>query len=175
MEDEALIDRATGAMLGLAVGDAVGTTLEFSARDSQPPLTEMIGGGPFQLRAGTWTDDTSMALALADSLINRGSLHPHDLMSRFVNWWRWGVYSATGECFDIGLTTRTALAKFEEDGDPFAGSADPQSAGNGSLMRLAPIAIWGIQAGEEAMREAARTQSATTHAAPQCLDACEVT
>ena len=173
MNSELVCDRAAGALLGLAIGDAVGTTLEFSARDTQPRLTDMIGGGPFQLPAGTWTDDTSMALALADSLIQRGSLDPRDLMARFVNWWRWGAYSATGECFDIGITTQTALASFERDGNPLAGSDDPMSAGNGSLMRLAPIAIWGVRAGEKTMREAARLQSATTHAAPQCLHACE--
>lgn len=173
MNSELVSDRAAGALLGLAIGDAVGTTLEFSARDTQPRLTDMIGGGPFQLPTGTWTDDTSMALALADSLIQRGSLDPRDLMERFVNWWRCGVYSATGECFDIGITTRTALSSFEKDGNPLAGSEDPMSAGNGSLMRLAPIAIWGVRAGEDTMRGAARLQSATTHAASQCLDACE--
>lgn len=173
MIDEQLQDRAIGCLVGLATGDALGTTLEFSARDALPPLTDMVGGGPFLLPAGTWTDDTSMALALADTLIFRGEMDPRDLMSRFVNWWRWGEYSATGECFDIGITTRTALALFEDGGDAIAGSTDPHSAGNGSLMRLAPVAIWGVQAGEEAMREAARLQSSTTHGALQCLNACE--
>jgi len=173
MIDQALQDRAVGCLLGLAVGDALGSTLEFSTRDAGPPLTDLVGGGPFQLPAGAWTDDTSMALALADTLIWRGQLDPSDLMSRFVNWWKWGEYSATGECFDIGITTRMALAKFEDGGDPIAGSTDPHSAGNGSLMRLAPIAIWGVEAGEDSMRNAARLQSATTHGASQCLDACE--
>lgn len=173
MFDQSVQDRAVGCLLGLATGDALGTTLEFSTRDAGPPLTDLIGGGPFQLPAGTWTDDTSMALALADTLDLCGYLDPVDLMGRFVNWWRLGEYSATGECFDIGVTTRVALAKFEDDGDPIAGSIDPNSAGNGSLMRLAPVAIWGVRAGEKAMREAARLQSATTHGAPQCLAACK--
>lgn len=167
------IDRATGALLGLAVGDALGATLEFKPRDTYAPLTGMAGGGPFALPAGMWTDDTSMALALADSLIARGELDPADLMRRFLNWWRKGEYSPMGECFDIGVTTRAALARFERSGDPMAGDDDPMTAGNGSLMRLAPVAIWGVGAGEDAMRAAARTQSATTHAAPACLDACE--
>lgn len=173
MTDQTLQDRAIGCLLGLAVGDALGTTLEFSTRDAGPPLTDLVGGGPFHLPAGTWTDDTSMALALADTLIWRRQLDPADLMNRFVNWWKWGEYSATGECFDIGITTRVALAKFEDGGDPIAGSTDPHSAGNGSLMRLAPVAIWGVQAGKDLMRDAARLQSATTHGAAQCLDACE--
>lgn len=166
-------DRAVGALLGLAVGDAVGTTLEFRARDSYEPLTDMVGGGPFRLPAGTWTDDTSMALALAESLAERGGLDAADLMARFVRWWRDGAYSPTGACFDIGIATRAALSRFERTGDPFAGSTDPMAAGNGSLMRLSPVAIWGVSAGEAAMREAARAQSRTTHAAPACLDACE--
>lgn len=166
-------DRAVGALLGLAVGDAVGTTLEFRPRDTYPPLADMVGGGPFRLPAGTWTDDTSMALALAESLAACGGFDAADLMGRFVRWWRAGEYSPTGRCFDIGITTRAALARFERGGDPFAGSPDPRTAGNGSLMRLAPVAVWGVRAGEAAMREAARGQSRTTHAAPACLDACE--
>lgn len=166
-------DRAVGCLLGLAIGDAVGTTLEFRPRDTYPPLTDMVGGGPFGLAAGVWTDDTAMALALAETLAGATALDPHGLMTRFVAWWRDGAYSPTGECFDIGVTTRTALARFEADGDPIAGDESPHSAGNGSLMRLAPVAIWGVAAGEQAMREAARVQSATTHAAPACLDACE--
>ena len=173
MLDEQIRDRARGALLGLAVGDAVGTTLEFKARDSYEPLTDMTGGGPFRLAPGVWTDDTSMALALAESLAERGALDPADLMKRFVRWWRDGEYSPTGTCFDIGMTTRAALARFEQSGDPIAGSRSPDAAGNGSLMRLAPVAIYGLSAGVTPMREAARIQSATTHAARACLDACE--
>lgn len=165
--------RARGALIGLAIGDAVGTTLEFTARDSQPPLTDMIGGGPFGLPAGYWTDDTSMALALAESLAEHGGLVPHDLMQRFCAWWRRGEYSPTGDCFDIGHATASALARFEETGDPMAGSMHEYSAGNGSLMRLSPIAIRGVRIGMDKMREEAREQSATTHAAVACLDACE--
>lgn len=168
-----LTNRARGALLGLAVGDAVGTTLEFTPRDRGSALTDMIGGGPFGLEPGVWTDDTSMALALGESLEERGGLDPVDVMTRFVAWWRNGEYSPTGRCFDIGLTTRAALAQFERNGDPIAGSRDPDAAGNGSLMRLSPVAIWGVVAGEEAMREVARIQSAATHAARACLDACE--
>ena len=166
-------DRAVGAFIGLAVGDAVGTTLEFSTRDSRPPLTDMVGGGPFQLKPGEWTDDTSMAIALAESLIAKPDFDARDLMSRFVNWWRHGQYSVTGECFDIGMTTREALGSFEAGGSPFAGSTDPMSAGNGSLMRLSPVALWGLGRPREQVRQVARDQSRTTHAAAQCLDACE--
>ena len=85
-------DRALGAFLGLAVGDAVGTTLESHSRDAQPRLEDMSGGGPFALPPGAWTDDTAMALALADSLAATGTLDCRDLMDRFVKWLRDGEY-----------------------------------------------------------------------------------
>lgn len=169
--DPAIRDRAVGALVGLAVGDAIGTTLEFKPRDSYPPLTDMIGGGPFDLEPGQWTDDTAMALALADSLITCGSLDEHDLMTRFLAWFEDGDYSSTGTCFDIGGTTRQALLRFKRSGNPIAGSTDPMSAGNGSLMRLAPIAIR-YRNDRETLRDAASRQSATTHGAPEAVDAC---
>jgi ADP-ribosyl-[dinitrogen reductase] hydrolase len=168
---EAIADRAIGALLGLAVGDAVGTTLEFKSRDSYPLLTDMIGGGPFGLKAGEWTDDTAMALALADSLAADPKLDEADLMRRFVDWHESGTYSCTGSCFDIGITTRQALARWKKTGDPFAGSTDPQTAGNGSLMRLSPVAV--AHFGNRALlRDVAARQSRTTHAAPEAVDAC---
>ena len=168
---DAVRDRGRGALLGLAVGDALGATLEFQTRDSRPLHTEMIGGGPFGLAPGQWTDDTAMALALADSLIACGGLDGCDLMGRFLSWWREGSYSSTGSCFDIGITTRQALSRFERTGDPFAGSTSPRTAGNGSLMRLAPAALFALQNAALADR-IARDQSRTTHGAPEAVDAC---
>lgn len=164
-------DRAIGAMVGLAVGDAVGTTLEFRSRDSYQHLTDMVGGGPFGLKAGQWTDDCAMAVALGDSLLADHALDGTDLMGRFVSWHEEGVYSCTGHCFDIGITTRRALAKFRRTGDPFAGSTDPMSAGNGSLMRLAPVAVrhWNNHG---LLRDVAARQSRTTHGAREAVDAC---
>lgn len=163
-------DRALGALLGLAVGDALGTTLEFSPRDSQPHHSEMIGQGPFDLAPGVWTDDTAMALALADNLLANGDLDQADLMRRFVAWWRKGEYSPTGHCFDIGNTTRQALLRFERTGDPRSGDTDPLSAGNGCLMRLSPVAIY-CRHDMDLARARARQQSETTHAAAECLAA----
>ena len=131
----------------------------------------MVGGGPFRLEPGQWTDDTAMALALADSLAASGGIDEADLMHRFVRWYEHGEYSCTGSCFDIGITTRQALARWKRTGNPTAGSTDPQTAGNGSLMRLAPVAIrfWRDR---PALRDVAARQSATTHAAPEAIDAC---
>lgn len=86
--DRYVADRAVGALVGLAAGDAVGTTVEFLRRDQFPPLRDMIGGGPFRLEPGERTDDTSMSLCLADSLRDYPSLNPEDLMHRFVKWWQ---------------------------------------------------------------------------------------
>ena len=164
-------DRALGAFLGLAVGDAVGTTLEFCRRDERPRLEDMTGGGPFGLPPGAWTDDTSMALALADSLAATGTLNSRDLMDRFTRWWRNGEYSCTGTCFDIGNATREALDRYSRIGDPIAGSTDPNSAGNGSLMRLSPVAVrfWNDR---KCLVDTAAGQSRTTHGAEEAVDAC---
>ena len=134
-------DRARGALLGLAVGDAVGTAIEFKPKPDYALIDDMVGGGPFQLKPGQWTDDTAMALALADSLLADPDFDASDLMNRFVSWRDEGTYSCAGHCFDIGSTGRDALSRFERTGNPVAGSTNPLSAGNGALMRLSPVAI----------------------------------
>ena len=168
---EGIRDRAMGAFLGLAVGDALGTTLEFRGRDREPRLVDIVGGGPFGLSPGCWTDDTAMALALADSLLAKETLDCRDLMDRFVAWWRNGEYSCTGSCFDIGNTIRQALERYRRTGNPLAGSTDPYSAGNGSLMRFAPVALryWSDRARLDSV---AAQQSRTTHAATEAIDGC---
>jgi ADP-ribosyl-[dinitrogen reductase] hydrolase len=168
--DDCCRDRARGALIGLAVGDALGTTIEFKRRDSYSPIIDMVGGGPFNLAPGEWTDDTSMALCLADSLIaQEGALDAHDLARRFVRWWRKGENSVTGRCFDIGTTTRAGLAGFAATGTPRGDSA-PHRAGNGGIMRLAPVAL--VARGNAAKAaELARAQSEVTHASVECLDA----
>lgn len=166
-------DRAYGAMLGLAVGDALGVPLEFSERDSLPFVSDMIGGGPFGLEPGEWTDDTSMALCLADALIANQTLDEIDLLNRFVRWWKHGENSVNGRCFDIGITTREALDRFIELGTPAGrGPHNKMHAGNGSLMRLAPVAIFAASDVAEAVRLAHR-QSMTTHANAVAAKACE--
>lgn len=168
-----VMDRARGAFLGLAVGDALGATLEFEPRDVHPLHTEMLGGGPFDLRPGQWTDDTSMALALAESLIAHPEFDATDLMRRFVAWAEDGAYSCTGTCFDIGIITRNSLGYFQRTGDPFAGSSAPDRAGNGALMRIAPVALRALEDDALAAR-IARDQSRTTHAAVEAVEACDL-
>ena len=81
-------DRLLGSLLGLAVGDALGTAVEFQARDSFPPVTDMVGGGVFELAPGQWTDDTSMALCIADSLLAQGRYDSFDVMDRYQRWFK---------------------------------------------------------------------------------------
>jgi len=163
-------DRFRGCLLGLAVGDAVGTTVEFKSRGSFEPVNDMVGGGPFSLEPGQWTDDTSMALCLAESLIEKQGFYARDQMERYVRWYRDGHLSSTGRCFDIGNATSSALHRFERTGEPFSGSTDPHSAGNGSIMRLAPIPMFFYPDVERAVLMASDS-SRTTHGADECLDA----
>lgn len=171
MGEVATRDRFRGCLLGLAAGDALGTTLEFIPPGSFEPMDDMVGGGPFGLEPGQWTDDTSMALCLATSLLECNGFDPTDQMQRYVRWWREGYLSSTGECFDIGVTTSGALSRFMRHGDPHAGSEDPSSAGNGSLMRLAPVPMYYANDPPEAVAMAAES-SRVTHAAREAVDAC---
>lgn len=168
-----LLDRYRGSLLGLACGDAVGTTVEFMPRGTFTPLTDMVGGGPFNLKPGQWTDDTSMALCLGESLLQKGGCDAKDQMGRYLNWWKWGYLSSTGDCFDIGMTVRQALATFEATGNPFAGSTDPYSAGNGSMMRLAPVVLFYFPDIDNIL-EFTLQSSRTTHAAEEALECCLV-
>lgn len=169
--------RARGCLVGLAVGDALGAAVEFQLPGTFAPVTGMRDGGPHRLKAGEWTDDTSMALALADSIRIAG-WDLTDQARRYVDWWRNGTYSVNGRCFDIGGTTAAALARFRQSGDArTSGLEGPDSAGNGSIMRLAPVAI---AASHRFPRDVAGlvelcvSSSLPTHRAPQAVSACAV-
>jgi ADP-ribosylglycohydrolase len=155
----------------LATGDALGTTVEFESPGTFEPLTDMVGGGPFGLKPGQWTDDTSMALCLAASVTETKAFDARDQMERYVRWWRKGYMSSTGQCFDIGSTTQSALASFARSGDPWSGPTHPRTAGNGSLMRLAPVPI-AFAHDPLAAIERAADSSRTTHGAHTAVDAC---
>lgn len=166
-----LSDRYRGCLLGLAIGDAVGTTLEFHAPGTFAPITDMVGGGPFNLKPGQWTDDTSMALCLAQSLVEKNGFDAVDQMQRYCRWHNYGYMSSNGYCFDIGGTVSSALRQFEQTGNPIAGPTDPHSAGNGSIMRLAPAPLFFARNPRQAL-EAAAQSSRTTHGATTAVDAC---
>ena len=163
------LDRAKGMLLGLAVGDALGITLQSAARDSLPPVADMVGGGPFKLEAGQWTDCTSMALCLGESLLHCEGWRADDCARRFVRWRDEGHLSVTGTCFQIGKTVDAALSRFVRDGDPYAGDTNPRSAGNGGIMRLTPAVIAHHRDAMAAV-DVSVLQSQITHAADECDD-----
>ena len=164
-------ERYRGSLLGLAVADAVGTALEFKPPGSFAPIDDMVGGGPFRLEPGQWTDDTSMALCLAASLVEKQAFDPADQMDRYLRWYKEGYMSSNCRCFDIGNTVRDALHRYEQTGNPCAGSTDPYSAGNGSIMRLAPVPMFYGRSPVQAIEQSGQS-SRTTHGAAAAIDAC---
>src|SRR5262245_34538401 len=143
-------DRAVACLLGLAIGDAVGAAVEFKARGSFPSQTDMTGGGPFNLKAGEWTDDTTMALCLGESLLAIGEMNQSDFMTRLRNWVENGHNSVNGRCFDIGRTTKAAVERFIATGEPSQGTGEDVTSGNGSLPRVVPVAIYYAGRSDEA-------------------------
>jgi len=168
-----MLKRFSGCLLGLAVGDAVGTTVEFRERGKFPAVTDMVGKGPFDLKPGAWTDDTSMALCLAESLIAMNGFDARDQMERYWKWYQDGYLSSTGVCFDIGSTVRRALLKYKTTGNPLSGVADLHAAGNGSIMRLAPVPMFYFPNHEDILKYSEES-SRTTHGTKECLDACKL-
>jgi ADP-ribosylglycohydrolase len=161
-----------GCLLGLAAGDALGSSVEFSYPGSFEPISEMISGGPFNLNPGEWTDDTSMALCLAESLITKKGFDPVDQLERYVRWYEEGHLSSNGLCFDIGTTTLSALMEFKKTRDAYCGPSGIYNAGNGSVMRLAPVPLFYVnnpQLGIVMSGESSRT----THQTPVAIDACK--
>ena len=145
------LSRARGALVGLAVGDALGTTNEFQPAGSFEPISDMVGGGVFRLEPGQWTDDTSMALCLADSLLALNRYDSYDVMERYDRWCKDGYRSSTGTCFDIGNQVMRSLWDFHENPRIPKGAPRSTSAGNGAIMRLAPVVIAGFE--EREIRE----------------------
>jgi ADP-ribosyl-[dinitrogen reductase] hydrolase len=160
-------DRRKGCMYGLAIGDALGAAVEFRPPGTFALVEKYRGFGPFDLEPGQWTDDTSLALALADSIKNGWDLK--DQLTKYANWYENGDYSVNGRCFDIGGTTRQGICSFLEN-DTVVAPYDTYSLGNGSIMRLAPVPIKYYD--DPKLDDYAAESSATTHSMPECRDAC---
>ncbi len=134
------------AMLGLIVADALGVPFEFKKRDTFK-VEGMTGYGTHGKPAGTWSDDSSMTLATLDSFIQKDKIDLHDIMRKFLAWFETGMYSPYDECFDIGHTTATALNRYDELSQKRkvnptkCGGNGFRDNGNGSLMRILPIAF----------------------------------
>ncbi|MDX2424224.1 MAG: ADP-ribosylglycohydrolase family protein [Amphritea sp.] len=167
------LDKLRGMLVGLAVGDALGAAVEFMPRGSFEPVEVYRAGGPHNLKAGYWTDDTSMALCSGASLIHCNQHDPEDQMQRYQRWFRDGYMSSTGRCFDIGFQTQRAIQRFEREGVDLSRGIHPDdvdSAGNGALMRLAPVVIK-FHAHLDRAISAAADNAALTHSDPRCIDA----
>ena len=161
--------------MGLVVGDAVGTTNEFKWAGTFDPITDMVGGGPFLLKPGQWTDDTSMALCLADSLLAQGRYDSFDVMERYDRWYKEGYRSSTGTCFDIGNQVTRSLWDFREQQRVPTSAERTTSAGNGAIMRLAPVVIAGFESrNPREVVETARLSARETHFSVEAEAATEV-
>jgi ADP-ribosyl-[dinitrogen reductase] hydrolase len=168
-------DRRRGTLIGLSIGDALGAAVEFMSPGSFTPVTGYRSGGPHRLKAGEWTDDTSMALALADSIATAG-WDLNDQADRYVQWWQTGKYSVNGRCFDIGITTSGALGNYVAKKNALtSGDRSDRASGNGSIMRLAPVPIRyaGLYPDKiDELSRLAEESSLPTHASDQCVSAC---
>jgi len=143
MDKKATTTSIKSALFGLAVGDALGVPVEFKSRStiSQNPVTDMIGYGSYNLPPGTWSDDTSLALCLAEALTQEFDLHT--IGQNFIKWYQECYWTPRGNVFDIGIATQQAISRLMEGKKPAsAGGSDEYSNGNGSLMRILPLLFY---------------------------------
>lgn len=165
-----LIDRYRGSLFGLAIGDALGGPLEYKEPGTFDPVDDMTGGGVFKLRPGEFTDETSMTLCLAESLIESRGFNPSDQMERYLKWYHQGHLSSQGWCFDVGTITRKALLSYESTRQPYSGLDSEGTNTNGALARTASISLTYSSNPTKALDYAGEC-SRTTHSHKQCIDA----
>lgn len=163
------IDQAMGMFVGLAIGDALGAPLEFQqSRNPENYITDFEAGGAHSVKVGEWTDDTAMTLAMAEAILAEGHFVPNAVMDNFVGWYMNGEFIPRGVCFDIGNATRNALERYIVDPtNPYKGTANPETAGNGALMRTAAVVL--AAKSREQVLTLATQQTLLTHAAPECV------
>lgn len=165
------LERYYGSLLGLAIGDALGAPVEGLAPGMFPRVKHFAAGGVNNIEPGEWTDDTALAMCLAESLVARNGFDPADAMDRIRQWWRAGYWSCREAAFGIGQTTQAAIEYYEAEGAPYAGLTSDESATNGSIMRLAPVPLFYLTQPKEAL-EMSGASSRLTHASRACVDAC---
>lgn len=160
-----LEDKHKGMLVGLAIGDTLGMPLEFKQRGSFKPVETLEAGGPFNLPLGYWTDDTSMALCLADSILDQQGYDSYDVMERYAKWQYEGYRSSTGVCFDIGTQVSAAIGRYKQQPLVPVSAQRTTSAGNGCIMRLAPVVMASLAAGNnlEATMQLAAVSGRETH------------
>jgi ADP-ribosylglycohydrolase len=164
-----LRERFQGALVGLAVGDALAAHTQFRKPGTFAAVGDLLGGGPFDQPRGAWTDDTAMALLLAESLLEREGFDAHDQVHRYVRWQREGYGSANGQCVGISANVTRALATAQYKRQPFAGSHDPEQLDKDPLSRIAPVAMYFFADASTAVAKAAESARITAQA-PLVLD-----
>jgi ADP-ribosylglycohydrolase len=168
-----LRERFQGALQGLAIGDALAASTQYRRPGSFAPVGDLLGGGPFELPRGAWSDDTAMALCLAESLVESGGQDPRDQVARYTRWQREGYLSATGQCLGITANTAQALAAAQWRAQPYSGSHDPRQLHPEPLARVAPVVMYAFAGATQAV-ELAADAARTTCQAPLVLDACRL-
>lgn len=165
--------RILGGLWGAVIGDALGVPVEFTSRKERKrdPVVDMRGYGTHHQPPGTWSDDSSLMLCTVESLLN--GFDPKDMGQRFVRWYREGLWTPWGKVFDIGGTTRRAVGRLERGVDPeSAGDSDESSNGNGSLMRILPIALRFAGSSPDDFLGYVHSASSLTHRHARSLIAC---
>ena len=166
-----MIYRYKGCFIGLAIGDALGSPIQFKKRDTYLHVRGYTKGGEFNSAKGEYTDDTAMALCLADSLINSKGFDAKNQLDTYVRWLKDGYMSTRDKAFDIGLTIFSSLVQYMETGKTTTYINQEENSGNGSLMRLAPVVMFYADNLDKAVSFAGKS-SLTTHASPIAVDAC---
>ena len=167
-----LRERFVGTLFGLAVGDAVAAATQFRRPGSFSPVGDMIGGGPFDLPRGAWSDDTAMTLCLAESLLERDGFDARDQVQRYSRWQQEGYLTSTGQCVGITASTARSLALAKWRRVVFPGSHDPEQLDPEPLSRIAAVALFYFASPETTLVQSADA-SRTTCQAPAVLDACK--
>ena len=168
-------DRVIGGLVGVCVGDALGVPVEFVSRDKLRlnPIKDMVGYGTHNQPPGTWSDDSSLTLCLAESLCKGFDIH--DIANKFIKWLYEGYWTPYGETFDIGNTTYIAISRLKSGVNPLdAGPKDEFSNGNGSLMRILPLSFYLEKMKKEEQFEITHKVSRITHGHLRSQMACGI-
>lgn len=160
-------------LIGASVGDALGVPVEFKSRQhlKTNPVTDIMGFGTYDKPAGTFSDDSSMMFCLAESLVEGYDVN--DIAENFQKWMHEGYWTADGEVFDVGIATRKAINRLRVVKHPTeAGSTAERDNGNGSLMRILPLAVYAKDLSIDERCEIVKQVSSITHAHSRSVLAC---
>jgi len=165
------LDRYRGSFIALAIGDALGAPIQFKARDTYLHLVGYTQGGEFNSQKGEYTDDTAMALCLAQSLIDSNGFDAHNQLQNYIKWLKYGYMSTRDEAFDIGFTVYQSVLNYMDTNETTTPLKQEEYSGNGSLMRLAPVVLYYADDIQKAVYYAGKS-SLTTHSSPIAIDGC---